>query len=349
MNEKPKILIIDDIELNLILTEKNLDTFYTIYKAQSYEEALKILGEQEINLILLDIMMPDPDGFELCKRLKNNELHSEIPVVFLTAKTDSESLKQGFEVGAVDYITKPFNQKELFARVKNHIELDLSKKLLKKELKLRKELEKKIIAEIYKTEEEERTRFAKEIHDGLGVLLSSIKIYLNMLETSDVQKDDFKKNIKYANELIIEAVTTAKEIANKIYPNILERYGLVEALKIYFEKIKTLSKTEIFFTCRNVETLKNRDTEIILFRIINELINNTLKYSKANSIQIKIEKINSKIKLQYKDNGIGFDVEKAISSKKMGLSNIFQRVKAIDGECKITSRLEKGMTAEIEI
>ena len=293
--------------------------------------------------------MPEPDGFEVCKKFKKSKKSANIPVIFLTAKTSAESIKQGFEVGAVDYIIKPFNNIELFARIKNHIELDLSKKQLEIELKKRKELEKKIISTIYLTEELEKERFSREIHDGLGVLLSSIKIYLNMMETGSLIKDEFDDNIKYVNELIIEAVTTAKEIANNIHPEILVRYGLVEALKIYFEKIMKLSKIIIYPNFDKIDNRLPNNIEIALFRIINELTNNTLKYAKASIINILLEKNDSKIILKYKDNGIGFDVNTVITNSSLGLNNISSRVKALNGKCLISSNISKGMFAKIEL
>lgn len=337
------------MEINLLLLEKILEDRYDVYTALSYNESLRIIEFMDLNLILLDIMMPEPDGFEVCKKLKNSKKCANIPVIFLTAKTSPESIKQGFEVGAVDYITKPFNNIELFARIKNHIELDLSKKQLEIELQKRKELEKKIISTIYLTEEIERERFSRDIHDGLGVLLSSIKIYLNMMETGNLTKEEFDKNIKYANELIVEAVTTAKEIANNIHPEILVRYGLIEALKIYFKKIMKLSKITIYFNFEKIDNRLSNNTEIAIFRIINELTNNTLKYAKATVINILLEKNDSKIILKYKDNGIGFDVNTAITNSSLGLNNISSRVKALNGKHLISSTINKGMFAKIEL
>ncbi len=332
-----------------MLLEKILEDSYDVFTALSYKESLKKIDYLELNLILLDIMMPEPDGFEVCKKFKNSKKSANIPIIFLTAKTDVESIKHGFKVGAVDYITKPFNNEELFARIKNHIDLDLSKKQLEIELKKRQELEKKIIATIYNTEESERERFSREIHDGLGIILSSIKIYLNMIETGSLTKDEFNENIKYANELIIEAVTTAKEIANNIHPQILVRYGLIEALKIYFEKIVKLSKINISYNFEKIENRLDENIEIALFRIVNELTNNTLKHANASVINILLEKNDSKIILKYKDNGIGFDIKNTINSSGFGLNNILSRVKAFNGKCLIDSEVNQGMSVRIEL
>ncbi len=127
-----KILIVDDVVDNIqvamsILKEDNYEFSY----AQSGEEALTLLGNNSFDLILLDIMMPGIDGFEVCKRVKQDPLLMDIPVVFLTAKVDIDSISEAFSIGGVDYITKPFNSDELLVRVKTHIKLYKSQKLLK--------------------------------------------------------------------------------------------------------------------------------------------------------------------------------------------------------------------------
>jgi len=127
MLEKPqdiKILIVDDVTDNIrvamnILREEN----YQFSFANDGIEALDLVEKERFDLILLDIMMPHIDGFEVCKRIKEKPENSNVPIIFLTAKTDVDAIEKGFEVGAVDYLIKPFHASELLARVKTHIEL----------------------------------------------------------------------------------------------------------------------------------------------------------------------------------------------------------------------------------
>ncbi len=119
-----KILIVDDTPKNIQVLGKTLEQKnYEIIVAQNGLQALKVVEKDFPDLILLDIMMPDMDGFETCKRLKDNPKTKEIPIIFLTAKIEIDDLVKGFDLGAVDYITKPFNSKELLRRVKTHLEL----------------------------------------------------------------------------------------------------------------------------------------------------------------------------------------------------------------------------------
>lgn len=126
------ILIVDDISDNIKVAMNTLkENNYNFSFAMNGEEALKIVKTKQFDLILLDVMMPKLDGFEVCTRLKKDPQTQDIPVIFLTAKADVDSLSKGFALGGVDYITKPFHSAELIARVSTHLELYRSKQILK--------------------------------------------------------------------------------------------------------------------------------------------------------------------------------------------------------------------------
>jgi len=125
------ILAVDDKPQNLQFLGKLLaDNGYEVGVAQSGRQALNFVRKNDPDLILLDIMMPDMDGYEVCERLKEDFSARHIPVIFLTAKTDPEDIIKGFDMGGVDYVTKPFNSAELLARIRTHVELRTLKGLL---------------------------------------------------------------------------------------------------------------------------------------------------------------------------------------------------------------------------
>ena len=121
--EEKTILIVDDNETNIENLMMLLEEKYDLLAAIDGEEALELVKDEHIDLILLDIMMPGIDGFEVCKRLKSNPATCNIPVIFITAKTEEEAIEKAYEVGGVDYITKPFRSKEVLSRVANHLAL----------------------------------------------------------------------------------------------------------------------------------------------------------------------------------------------------------------------------------
>lgn len=120
-----RILVVDDTPANIqVLSSTLKDKGYQISAATSGAQALTAVGRLQPDLILLDVMMPEMDGFETCRRLKESELTRDIPVIFLTARTETADIVRGFEAGAVDYVAKPFNTWELLARVNTHLTVD---------------------------------------------------------------------------------------------------------------------------------------------------------------------------------------------------------------------------------
>ncbi len=123
-SEKMRILIVDDTRANVnVLSDTLGEQGYEIFVALSGEMALKVLKKANPDLILLDIMMPGMDGYDVCKEIKSDEETKDIPIIFLTAKTEKEDIVKGFKLGAIDYVTKPFQHEELIARVETQIRI----------------------------------------------------------------------------------------------------------------------------------------------------------------------------------------------------------------------------------
>ena len=137
--KKYNVLIIDDTPKNIQVVGNFLQNEgYVLSFATTGEEAMNILSKEIPDIILLDVIMPEINGFDLCEKIKSIDEYKKIPILFLTIKTDSESIIKGFDSGGVDYITKPFNPHELLARIKTHLKLT----------DVQKELEEKILLDI---------------------------------------------------------------------------------------------------------------------------------------------------------------------------------------------------------
>ncbi|MCP4693019.1 MAG: response regulator [Desulfobacterales bacterium] len=138
---KQKLLIVDDAPTNIREITELLKSDYRVVFATSGPKALEMVAtDSPPDLILLDIIMPEMDGIEVCRRLKSSSATKDIPIIFLTAKTESEDIIKGFQAGAVDYVTKPFNSSELYSRVHTHMDLKRSNEQLKLEIEERKKL-----------------------------------------------------------------------------------------------------------------------------------------------------------------------------------------------------------------
>jgi len=324
-----KILIVDDNTKNLQFLAKLLsDKGYTVETAMSGTEALVWVEKNEFDLILLDIMMPGMDGFEVSERINTDEKNSDLPIIFLTAKTDLKSLTRGFSKGGVDYLTKPFNSEELLARVKTHIELKKAKQQLKQ---LNRSLEEKVA---------KRTKELKVSNDELARANAD-------LEELDTVKTEFLRMISHEVRTPLNGIIGSLELL-KLEELPQETHWLIHVLDESIKRLenfsiaaldisqirakgKELLKPEkilalpmITKCIQNLSALQNEkkitiDTvgltdnmyfhgdKYFISKCINNILTNAMNYSPGNG-KITIEGFEDKYTFNYiiKDNGPGF-------------------------------------------
>jgi len=200
-----KILIVDDVIDNIQVAMNILrEDCYEFSYAQSGKEALELLKENSFDLILLDIMMPEIDGFEVCRRLKKDEKLADIPVIFLSAKADIGSIAEGFEVGGVDYIAKPFHAQELLSRVRTHVQLSSAKQILKQN---NLSLKNKIVME--------RKRVLSELEENQKDMIFVLSELVESI--SDETGQHIKRVAEYSRLLAHYHPSISEEDANIIY------------------------------------------------------------------------------------------------------------------------------------
>lgn len=203
----------------------------------------------------------------------------------------------------------------------------------------RKELEQRIFDVMIETEENERKRLASDIHDEVGPLLSSLKMYIEMLNKNTDKQDFIKSKLQ---DLVKETIINVREVSKDLSPNLLINYGLIPAIKAY---IKTqLEFIEIHFRTNLKKERFGIKIETVFYRILKELINNTIKHAKANKISINLKMIDRQLVLNYKDDGIGMNPRflSDCKFKGLGINNIGNRVKTIDGSYDIITEKNKG-------
>jgi PAS domain S-box-containing protein len=215
----------------------------------------------------------------------------------------------------------------------------------------RKELERKVLSAVIKTEEKERERFAKDMHDGLGPLLSAIKLYVNELNDDETSKEEKESYIDQINDMLDQAVTSTREISNNLMPRVIHEYGLIRAVEAFSEKVNKTKKLHIDFDYTGISESLDKDLQLILFRVVSELINNTMKHASAKHIKIKLAKDDEQISLAFEDDGIGFDMNEVMNNPKtgIGLKSIISRVKSVNGRVIFKSFKGHGFKIFIDI
>lgn len=306
-NDNSKILIVDDALFNRkIVTNILEDAGYNIYTASSGIKAIMEVRKNKFDLILLDVVMPEMDGYQVNKILKQNKETKDIPIIFLTARGDSKSLIKAFQEGAVDYVTKPFNQKELLSRIKIHLDLERIRKNLK-ESNLTKD------------------KFFSIIGHDLKNPIGAIKGLANELAENidDLDRDEIKdfsnrivKNSEKVYQLLQDILEWSRMQSNKIE----YKPRKLNIKKVVNESIKLLSlnarEKDI-----NIIVLIEEDIEVyadlnMLDTVIRNLISNAIKFSYENGkILILVDIEENYCKVSVKDTGVGI--------KKENLNHLF--------------------------
>ena len=206
-----------------------------------------------------------------------------------------------------------------------------------------KKLERQAFLAVIDTEERERKRYSEDLHDGLGPLLSTIKLYINQMNHEKASYNDRKYLLNYTNDLIDEAISTTRTIANNILPTSIGDNGLWAAIQSFCNNIEKTGAMK-FVLVNNTNIKYKSKAENNIYRIIIELINNTLKHAKAHSINISFEMQNDNIRIIYSDDGVGII---AAAHQGLGLRNIKNRSSSLNGQYHFSN--SKGMRFDILI
>jgi len=208
--------------------------------------------------------------------------------------------------------------------------------------------EKKLLAarSIVDGQEEERKRIANELHDGLGVLLSTAKIQFSAIKDKNPENQPL---IDKATKLIEQAAGDVRKISHNMMPGLLTRFGLFEAVEDLFENLNDgdAMSAELRFNGAPCRLAENQ--EIMLYRIVQEMVNNSLKHAEASKVFLGFDVMAKMLKVNYSDNGKGFDPEKIRISKSLGLTSIHSRVKFLGGELAIDAHPGLGVKYSFEI
>jgi two-component system sensor histidine kinase/response regulator len=305
--EETVILVVDDVVSNVQVVGSILGAAgYQVLPATSGEQALRYAANPAPDLILLDVMMPDMDGFEVCRRLKTAPETSAIPVIFLTAAVDSDLVVKGLELGAVDYVAKPFNSIELLARVRTHLELKFSREILERTA-------------------DELRNLNKEKNDFLGIAAHDLKSPIcNFIGLAEIMLSDphlpVEERRDISQSILKESRRLLQLVDNLLSIDALER-GQIQLQSKPFELAQTVQTVLETFRVR-AEAKQQRllytafpgttvygDPQVTT-QILDNLVSNALKFSPPGTvIQVSTTPSNEFVKCEVQDQGPGLTLQ----------------------------------------
>ncbi len=307
MKKEFKILIVDDNTQNLsILGNILMAGNYSVQIAQNGKQCINLAHKKQPDLILLDINMPEMSGFEVCEYLKNNTQTAAIPIIFLTAYTETDSVVKGFSLGAVDYVTKPFREKELLSRVKTHLELKRAHEKLKEQ--------NDILEALNSTKDKLFSIIAHDLRSPVGLMMNLFEILPNHSFSEEKFQSIIKSEINLAKStyfLLENLLNWARHNMGEIKfePN---NANLIDIINEVLKVLKTQANQKNIDL--SVDYRGNcyafADKNMLLL-IIRNLLTNAIKFTpEKGDITIRVnDEDNNRVKISVIDNGEGIAKE----------------------------------------
>ena len=383
---KPRILIVDDERANINMLCEVVPEHYDISVATRGTEVQGLANRTRFDLILLDIMMPEMDGYEVCRLLKQDSRTAEIPVIFLSVSTDSDSIVRGFDAGAVDYVTKPFKEKELLARVGMHVTLrEMQRELWEKNGRLKQEIIEheraerqlreyrdqleelvsqrtaeltasnarlqKLGAHQEAVREAERTRISRELHDELGQMLTTLKMDAAWLKKRLPEGEEpLLEKAATMLDLMDATIQTVQRISRDLRPGMLDELGLAAAIEWKTQDFQHRAEMECELVSGSDEDFDlHPDLSIVIFRIFQEVLTNIARHARATKVRVRLMRQDDRLELTVSDNGVGIGADRIEASDSFGLMGIQERLYPWRGIFKIEGAPDAGTTVTVVV
>ena len=347
------ILVVDDVPQNVRLLEAVLSANgYRVTAASSGAEALEKVRAELPDLVLLDIQMPELDGYEVCRRLRADPRSEFLPVVMITS-SDSEVRVSALEVGADDFVAKPFDQQELLVRVRSLVRIkqyhDLIESQAAELADWTRTLETRVAeqtlelrasrARVVAAADAERRRIERDLHDGAQQHLIGLAVQLRLVrDLADSEPGRANELLEALGDDVQVALEQVRDLAHGIYPPLLQDRGLPGALAAAARNAPVKTSVETNGLARY-----EPDIEAAVYFCCLEALQNASKYAGPGAnATVRVREDGAALGFEVRDDGIGFDVESGRAGA--GLTNMQDRVGAIGGSLRVESSPGRGTT-----
>jgi len=347
----PTILVVDDAPQNVRLLEAVLSANgYTVTAASSGAAALEKVRAELPDLVLLDIQMPELDGYEVCRRLRADPRTEFLPVVMITS-SDSEVRVNALEVGADDFVTKPFDQQELLVRVRSLVRIKQYHDLVEAQAaelgEWNRTLETRVAEQtrelrasrtrVVSAADAERRRIERDLHDGAQQHLIGLAVRLRLVrDIADSEPETAKVMLDALGDDVQAALEQVRDLAHGIYPPLLLDRGLPEALGAAARKAPISTSVHADGLARY-----EPDIEATIYFCCLEALQNAAKYAgQGASATVHVLDEDGSLSFEVRDDGVGFDAKSGRVGA--GLTNMQDRVGAIGGSLRVESAPGRG-------
>jgi signal transduction histidine kinase len=351
--EGPKILVVDDVLQNVRLLEAILSSHgYVVTSAASGLEALQKVKRELPDLVLLDIQMPEMNGYEVCRRIRADPETRFLPVVMVTS-SDSEVRVNALEAEADDFVMKPFNQQELLARVRSLVRIKQYQDTIQAQaaelVEWNRTLETRVQdqtmelrasrARVVAAADAERRRIERDLHDGAQQHLIGLAVRLRLAQDlAESEPERARGLLEALGDDVQEAVEELRDLAHGIYPPLLQDRGLADALAAAATRVPVRTRVEADGVGR-----QRPDVEATVYFCCLEALQNAAKHAGDDaSVTVRVREERERLSFEVADDGAGFAAEE--SRRGVGLVNMQDRVGALGGTLTVDSAPGRGTT-----
>ncbi|MEZ0395987.1 MAG: response regulator [Anaerolineales bacterium] len=350
MSEPVLLLIDDDPVARQTLTALLVGAGYRIEEAGSGREGLRKASLLHPEVILLDIMMPGMDGYEVCRRLRNDPELAEVPIIMITALDDRESRLRGLEAGADDFLSKPFDSLELETRLRSLQRVARYRHLLEERARLAemyRQIEaqnaelRRLSEEVLMAQENERRRVAIELHDEIGQLLTGLKLLLD--QQHDAALPALQAVCAQARQTTLDLLRRVRDLSLDLRPTLLDDFGLLTALDWLFKRFEQQASLKISHNLNPLDERRfPRPVETAAFRIVQEALTNIARHAGVGEATVTLTVESDRLEIAILDAGAGFDPEQIAAGRSTGLSAMRERARLAGGTLQLQSAPGEG-------
>ena len=317
---------------------------YQLELATNGPEAIQMADQLHPDLILLDVMMPGMNGYEVCRRIRSTPQLAEVPIILLTALDDRSALLQGIQSGADDFLTKPLDRTELSARVRTITRLNRYHILMEQREQLRQMAERVVVAQ-----EQERQRISRDLHDDLGQALTTHLISLrNLQDDLSIPVATLFERLQALYDQSYEIFVKIRRLAHDLRPPVLDALGLRLAMETYCAEFSRRTHLPVTFEVDPSLPVLPDIFNVTLYRVLQEALTNVIKHSQATQVWVELNVENKMIALTVQDNGRGF-AEGEPKSNGIGLAGLRERLTIAGGILTINSNPKRGTILSIQV
>lgn len=340
-------MIVDDDVIMREMLKALLDGMpFDLAFAEDGLEGLALAREIRPDIIILDAMMPNMNGFEVCRQVRADPEIAEVAVIMVTALDNDHAKISGLEAGVDDFLSKPLNRLELELRVRNLHATHRYRQLLEERARLKAALAElktsnlqlhTLSQQMLEAQENERRQVAIDLHDEIGQLMTGLKLVL------DEKRTDTARQVMEAREITQELFTSLRTIILNLRPGTLDDFGLFAALDELFKRYTKQTQIEVRHNIHAMDERRfTRGVETGAFRVIQEALTNCARHAGVQTVTVMVDENLEGLEVLIRDEGKGIDLENVQTGLSSGLAGMAERVQLAGGRFELCSKPGEG-------